>query len=146
MKIFLDTNIIMDFLVREGRPNYVASSRILYEATGNPEVATYCSVQSITDCAYYFTKKGVTDVHLFIERIKNLLTFIRVKSPSEQLVYETLTHAFPDFEDEMLLRCAIENDCAYFITGDQRILDNQPFPSLIKSIHPADFLAKAAKQ
>ena len=145
MKIFLDTNILMDFLICTGRPNYEASTRIISEVKNNPEIAAYAAVQSITDCSFYFTKKGVTSSPYFLEPISKLLSFVRLKPNSDQNVYECLINSFSDFEDEMLLRCAIDNDCVYFITADQKILDSQPFP-LITAIHPAEFLAKAARQ
>lgn len=144
MKIFLDTNILLDFIIQQQRPNHDASSRILYFAKDNPDLVVYCSVQSISDAAYYFTKKGITDSDRFLLPMKSLLSFLRPRRVSEQDLYDSLRGLFDDFEDELLLRSAIEADCAYFITGDQRIIDTQPFNS-IKAIHPAEFLALAAR-
>lgn len=143
MKIFLDTNILMDYLVGSCRPNYEASARLLAEVKNNPDISAFVSVQSITDCSYFFTKKSITSNDFFLEPVRKILALVRLRAHSDHNVYECFSRSFTDFEDEMLLRSAIDNDCAYFITGDQKILEKQPFP-LIKAIHPADFLAKAA--
>lgn len=145
MKIFLDTNILLDVLVKENRPNYEYSRKIMDAARTTSDLAAYISVQSISDCAYYYTKKGKTDVIKYILPLRNILSFIRLRTTLEQSAYDALAGTFPDLEDEMQLRCAIDAECAYFITGDREILDHQPF-KLIKAIHPAEFLAIAARQ
>lgn len=144
MKIFLDTNIIMDYLIRDGRPNYAATMSILYAARTNPDIVAYTSVQSISDTAFYFTKKGLTSDEWFLQPVKSLLTYVRLRTVSEQDAYNAMAGSFSDFEDELQLQCAIDADCVYFITGDHKIINTQPF-KLIKAIHPADFLSLAAR-
>lgn len=144
MKIFLDTNIIMDYLIRDGRPNYAATMSILYAARTNPDIVAYTSVQSISDTAFYFTKKGLTSDEWFLQPVKSLLTYVRLRTISEQDAYTAVAGSFSDFEDELQLKCAIDAECVYFITGDHKIISSQPF-KLIKAIHPADFLSLAAR-
>ena len=145
MKIFLDTNIIMDYLLRENRPNYNVSMRVLYAARCNPDIIAYTSVQSLTDAAFFFTKKSMTSSEWFLQPVKDLLSYVRLRNISEQDAYNAMSGNFSDFEDDLQLQCAIDAECVYFITGDQKILQNQPY-KLITAIHPADFLARAARQ
>ena len=145
MKIFLDTNILMDVFVRDNRMNYSASARVLDAAKNNSNLYAYISVQSVTDVAYYYTKRGVTDPSTFIAPLKSVLSYVRLRTVSEQDVYNAIAGSFSDFEDDLLLQCEIDSDCAYFITGDQKIIQNQPY-KLIKAIHPTDFLALASRQ
>ena len=145
MKIFLDTNVVMDYLVQVGRPNCEATNQLLSAIKQHPWLVAYISVQSLTDCAFFFTKKSMTSNDYYLSPIRSLISFVRLRPMMEQNAYEALSGEFSDFEDEMQLRCAIDAECAYFITGDKEILEHQPF-KLIKAMHPAEFLAIAASQ
>ena len=144
MKVFLDTNILLDVLIREGRLNYDSSLRVLNAAKLNSGINAFVSVQSLTDVAYVFTGKAGTDPADFYEPVKKLLSFMNLHTISAECAIASLDRLFPDFEDELQLRCAMEIPCTYFITGDRSILDKQPF-SNITAIHPADFLSMAQK-
>ena len=49
MRIYLDTNIVMDVLVGPSRENYNYSVRILNAIEKNPGIIGLFSVQSLTD-------------------------------------------------------------------------------------------------
>jgi len=134
----------MDVLIRDGRVNYDASCRVLQAAKHSSELFAYISVQSLTNVAYYYTKHGVTDPNRFLLPMRAILSYVNLRTISEQNAYNAMAGTFSDFEDELQLQCAIDSDCAYFITGDRKVIDSQPF-KLIKAIHPVEFLTLAAK-
>ena len=142
MNIFLDTNILLDVLI-EGRLHREASLKIVNAAKNNPDLSAFVSVQSLTDIAFIFTHKKKTDTLKFHAPLKELLSFLTLTTISTKAFGESLNGEFPDFEDEEQLRCALEENCSYFITSDRQILDTNPFD--IKAVHPHDFLAMASK-
>ena len=142
MNIFLDTNILLDVLI-EGRIHRDASLKIVNAAKNNPDLSAFVSVQSLTDIAFIFTHKKKTDTLKFHAPLKELLSFLTLTTISTKAFGESLNGEFPDFEDDEQLRCALEENCSYFITSDRQILDTNPFD--IKAVHPRDFLAMASK-
>lgn len=142
MNIFLDTNILLDVLI-EGRIHRDASLKIVNAAKHNPDLTAFVSVQSMTDIAFVFTNKKKTDKQKFHAPLKEMLSFLTLTTISTRASGESLNGDFPDFEDEEQLRCALEENCSYFITSDRQILDTNPFD--IKAVHPRDFLAMASK-
>ena len=144
MKAFLDTNIICDYLFGPARTNFHKSIHIL-NAACNREIDTVISVQTITDAAYIYTERGKYRQDDFRQRMEVLCSFVELTTISPESARQSLKGAFTDFEDEAQLRCAMEADCAYFITADQRILESQPFGEDIIAIHPAVFLELASK-
>lgn len=142
MNIFLDTNIILDVLL-EGRIHRDASLKIVNAAKNNPDLTAFVSVQSLSDIAFVFTNKKKTDQQKFHVPLKEMLAFLTLTTISTKASGESLKGDFPDFEDEEQLRCALEENCSYFITGDRQILEMNPFD--IKAVHPRDFLAMASK-
>lgn len=144
MNIFLDTNIILDVLICNGRNNREASLRIIDAARANNELNAFVSTQSLSDAAYLFTKSKKTDNKRFYKPVSKLLVFINLASVNPSHATLALDGLFPDYEDEVQLRCAIDAKCSFFITSDKQILERQPFDQ-IKAIHPAVFLELASR-
>lgn len=147
MKIYLDTNIIMDVLVGESRENYKYSIRILNAIKKTPGFFGLLSVQSLTDIAYSQTKYGPENRKRFYEKAKELLKFlilvtIRPSNAEEAIWTEPL-----DFEDHEQILCAEDSDCSWFITGDKKLLENyQNLPERIPVISPKAFMEMASQK
>lgn len=147
MKIYLDTNIIMDVLVGESRENYKYSIRILNAIKKAPGLFGLFSVQSLTDIAYTQTKYGPENRKQFYEHAKELLKIlilvtIRPTNADEAIWTEPL-----DFEDYEQILCAEDNECSWFITGDKELIRNyQNVSERIPIISPKDFVDMASQQ
>lgn len=143
MKAFLDTNIICDYLFGPARVEFCHSIQII-NAAYNREIDTVISVQTIADAAYIYMGREKARQEEFRQRMERLCSFVELTTITPESARQALKGTFPDFEDEAQLRCAMEADCSYFITADQKILEAQPFTE-IKAIHPALFLALASR-
>ena len=137
MKIYLDTNIIMDVLVGPSRENYPYSIRILNAIEKTSGLVGLFSVQSLTDIAYSLTKHGADNRKRFYEQAKELFT-----NADEAIWAEPV-----DFEDYEQILCAEDNGCSWFITGDLQLLNNyQNLPERIPVISPKAFLEMASQK
>ena len=119
MRIFLDTNILLDVLV-PGRSSGFASHTAL-QVIKRCRDEIYLSAQSIIDIYYTANKCHVDreDIDSFTEW---LLNFTNVRFIDSFCIREALKAGHPDFEDSAQIACAEEEECDVFLTSDNGIL------------------------
>ncbi len=104
--LFIDTDIILDFL-GDRKPFSKFASQIFLEAhNGNFKI--YTSSNSITT-AYYMLGKTTTDKRAR-ELIVDLLEFLTVIPITEKILNAALKSDFKDFEDAVQHYSALTND------------------------------------
>lgn len=146
MKIYLDTNVIMDVLVGPSCENYPYSVRILNAIEKTSGLIGIFSVQSLTDIAYSLTKYGAENRKRFYEQMKALLKIVKLVTIRPTNADEAIWTEPDDFEDYEQLLCAEDNGCSWFITGDLKLLNNyQNHPERIPVISPKSFFEMASK-
>ena len=132
MRIFLDTNILVD-LLDNSRENHMQAA-LVFEAAKEGYLDICISVQSITDCAYIARKKpsGV-----FKNAIKMILPFVDILPLSKDHLSKAISSPCQDFEDAALATCAEENLCDVILTSNAAHFN--PFTSLL--VHtPGEFV------
>jgi predicted nucleic acid-binding protein len=114
IKVFLDTNIILDFL-DQNRPNYTLSRKIvdkcIYGFIGG------CISETVITNSSYILRKifSYTELNEFFLRFSKFLTVLPFTNNA--LVAACLLKN-RDIEDAILYQIALENDCQYFITSN----------------------------
>ena len=98
MKILIDTNIILDVMLRR-EPFYKLSLEIL-GLTKKDDVEEYISASAITDI-YYLAYRQLRDKGKVKKLMKELLTVVSVASVSEQEIENALSLELNDFEDSV---------------------------------------------
>ena len=147
MKVYLDTNVIMDVLVGPSRENYPYSIRILNAIEKTAGLVGFFSVQSLTDIAYSQTKYGAENRKRFYEQVKELLRIVKLVTIKPGNADEAIWAEPVDFEDHEQILCAEDNDCSWFITGDLKLLTNyQNHPERIPVISPKAFFEMASNK
>ena len=138
MKVFLDTNILMDWYQAE-RPGNVLAKTIL-SAAGKDTYDILLSTQSIVDGSYSLKKLGVS-YQEFSGSLRHLRVVAHVIGIDELDMLWALEHDSGDFEDDMQYACAYNNNCDYFITRDKELFKlNDPLCPMTV-ISPEKFVA-----
>ena len=132
MRVFLDTNIIIDLLdnSREG----FMSAALIFEAAKEGFFFFFVSAQSITDCAYIARKKPLD---VFRSAISRILPFVDVLPLTKDHLAKASSASCPDFEDAALIACAEENLCDVIITSNTKHFKDFTF---IKVHTPKEFV------
>ena len=126
IKIFLDINIVVDF-VDSLRPEHEAA-KDLFNLIDSGKVQAYFSESVINTSAYLVRK--VIPIGLFKELIINLLELIKVL-PCNNLIIEQAYHlAKNDLEDAVLYQIAFANKMDFFITNNKKDFNKIAHPSL----------------
>ena len=97
MRVFLDTNILLDVLL--DRPGLVVESEaviLLCEGQGHPMFIAWHGLAT----AYYLLKRGRTEAEAMVE-VDKILSWARVAETSDTGARVARTLGFGDFEDAL---------------------------------------------
>lgn len=119
MKIFLDTNVILDVL-NDSREHHVDSATILKLAKeGYEEVIV--SSQSVLDTYYLFSVSQKRPLEEFKAFLGALLSTVKLASIGEENIREAIRSTNRDFEDAAQVACAVSCGCDCIISSDVKM-------------------------
>ena len=132
MKIFLDTNVLLDIFMRR-EPYYDASAQVVYacergQFTGGFTTLSACNI-------VYALRKQLGSAQT-IEAIRRLVGIIEPIGTSVASLLQSLEDPNTDFEDTIQSRCALEWNADSIITRDKSGFASCTIPVLT----PSDFL------
>lgn len=121
MRVFLDTNVIMEFLSK--REYYEAVSYII-KGTESEDVERFLSACTFDTlvylCGVELKRKGIHEPEkgrLIRDILNALLDNVHVVDISEEMLRMALNDDhFTDIEDAIQYYCALENDCECLVT------------------------------
>jgi len=133
-KIFLDTNIILDFLLdREPFSDHIAE--LLEESTQNSLELCVSSI-TVTTTNYIIEKfEGKQNAK---KKINKLLELVTIENVGESTIMKSSKSQFRDFEDGLQNFCAIESKHKIIITRDVKGFKS----SKLAILTPKELLAK----
>ena len=133
MKVFLDTNVLLDIV--EKREPYFSDSFKVFMKSANKEIEAIIGASSITDI-FYITRKNCKDANQALGYIIDLLKVVIAVDTKAVDIQEAIKLNFIDFEDAVVASTAAREKADYIIT---RNTDDYG-KSLVLAISPADFI------
>lgn len=113
MKLFLDTNVILDTVLQ--RENYLSAS-ILLSLCDAKEVNGCASILTMANVAYIARKgRNRDDLKAILADLSAMLTVLSMDSKQWE---KALSTDAPDLEDVLQYECAKANDCDIIITNN----------------------------
>lgn len=113
MKILVDTNIVLDVMLKR-EPFYKSSLEIL-GLSKRGDIEEYVSASAITDI-YYLAYRQLKDKGMVKKLMKKLLTVVSVASVSEQEIENALSLEWNDFEDSVQYSVAFLQEMEGIVT------------------------------
>jgi len=139
MNVLIDTNVILDLLIKR-EPFYENAARIrLLSEKGY--INSYISASAVTDI-YYIAKKELNDKDAVIELLSTLLMTTNIAAVTETSIHEALGLKWDDFEDAVQYVVGQNISADYIITRNARDFAD----SHIDIISPEAFLEKVTSQ
>ncbi len=135
MKIFFDTNVLLDALV-EGRTGG-EEARQLILAVAQDQAEGFLGANCIADI-YCAARKFLGDSRTH-EAIYDLMAIFKVMSVGEDDCLSALETPMGDFDDALLAVCALRAGADYIVTRDERFLSASGCP--VKIAAPATMLS-----
>lgn len=125
-KIYLDTNIVLDFL-GERKPFYEVSAKVLTLAD-NKKIKIFVSPITISTAYYVLAKFESNKVAL--EKIRKFKLLCEVSVMDNEVIDKAIISDFKDFEDALQYFSAISSNCDLILTRNEKDFKNAMIPIL----------------
>ena len=123
-KVFLDTNIVIDFLgEREGF--YDAAAKVMTLAD-QKKITTYVSPTSISTIFYLLSK--FENAKTALEKIRKFKVLSSISIMDDDSVEKAMNSDFKDFEDALQYFSAVASKCDLIITRNEKDFKNAMIP------------------
>lgn len=135
MRVFLDTNILLDALVERQDRHFNENASIIMQLGKNGVFELFMSVLSIPTIAYVLKNLGGNGKKSIIKNICALVTPLPALPDHIDAMLES---RMDDIEDAMQVQSARTGNCDLIITRDRSDFKNSDFPFL----SPEEFLER----
>ncbi len=115
MKIFLDTNVVVDYLAH--RAGFYEDAALIVEMISRHLVEASVSALTLVNCAYVMRK--FFDKAIVIDKIRAFMGFVNVLPIDEGVLNEALSSDGKDFEDAVQFFSAMDFNPDVIITRDR---------------------------
>lgn len=135
VKLFLDTNVVIDFLCERSNDFYLPAARLIVKGY-NKEVELWCSSLTFATADYLLEKYHVSQA----DRTNMLKDFIQVCLPSSvdrEVIEKALSSDFKDFEDALQYFSAKKCGAEAIITRNKKDFKTSELPMYL----PTEYLA-----
>ncbi|KIA89554.1 type II toxin-antitoxin system VapC family toxin [Kaistella jeonii] len=123
-RIFLDTNIVIDFLgERDGF--YEPAAKIMTLAD-HKKIKIFTSPSSISNTYYLLSKYENTKIAM--EKIRKFKVLCAISLMDDEVVEKAINSDFKDFEDAMQYFSAIASHCDLIVTRNEKDFKNAMIP------------------
>lgn len=123
-KIFLDTNIVLDFLGE--RENFYEPAAKVLTLADQKIITVFTSPTSVSN-AYYILAKYENSKSA-LEKIRKFKVLCNISVMNDEVVERAINSDFKDFEDGMQYYSAIAESCDIIITRNEKDFKNSMIP------------------
>lgn len=134
MKIFWDTNVLVDLLMVR-RPFYESASTILTMSEENGWDVVVSSL-SVVNANYICCERGKMDQHMWEAKILGLSSLVTICDLCSDTILNSCNLGWHDYEDCVQHNCALQNHCDYIITRNPKDFSL----ASIRVIEPDEFI------
>ena len=138
MKILLDTNVILDMMLK--RAPWVVEAEGLWKAVEAGKVEPYVCASSITDI-FYITRKlaGAEGARRIVRACLDQMVIVGV---TRDLLESAYAREHPDFEDDLQVACAEDSQLDAIVTRDPKGFADSP----VSVMTPEELLERLSKE
>lgn len=113
MKILIDTNVVLDVMLK--REPFCKVSVEILSLSKRDDIEEYVSASAITDI-YYIAYRQLRDKELVKKLMKELLTIVSIASVTGQEIQNALDLEWSDFEDSVQYSVALLQEMDGIVT------------------------------
>jgi predicted nucleic acid-binding protein len=124
IKIFIDTNILIDFLAKREPHHY--ETACLFELSYRQEVQLMLSSLSVVN-AHYVLKKFENEQRVR-EKLHHICSVCQVIPLTQDVVSKAFLSSFKDFEDAVQYLSALMANSDFIVTNNEKDFKNSTIP------------------
>ena len=126
MRLFLDTNVLIDYISRR-KPFYDFAKK-LYIASAFGDVKLFCSTHSFLDAEYIL--RHAIDIKQLREIMAECCSFIQPVSIDVDSLKDGFFSGWPDLEDYAIASAAMQVNADYLLTRDLAGFADSKIPAM----------------
>lgn len=127
MKVLIDTNIVLDFLLQ--REPFMADAELLFQSIAEGETVGYVTATTLTDI-FYIARRHTGSTDRARQAVSDTLIAMAI-CPVDRAVLESAFNSnLTDFEDAVQIFAAVAQGLEGIVTRDLRGFLNAPIPVL----------------
>lgn len=119
MKVLIDTNIILDFLLE--REPFLQDAEALFQAISSGQVVGYVTATTLTDI-FYIARRHTQSFERAKQAVEIALATMEVCTVNRTVLEIALTFGIPDFEDAVQVASAITEGLNAIVTRDRNFI------------------------
>lgn len=132
MKVLIDTNVILDFLI--AREPFAPAAKEIITLAEKGKIEAFLTASSVTDIFYILRK--YTDREKAKEVLSQLFEIVDVVEVTKGDIKKALNLNLKDFEDALQVCCGKKKKVNYIVTRNEKDFRNSP----VKIISPAELI------
>lgn len=116
MRVFLDTNILLDII--EGRQKFLLASSNVFDLGVRGKIQMFATPLTFANCVY--TARKNVGYERAVNGLKRLKNYVKTAAMDDDQVTDALCSEMPDFEDMLQYEAAIAAKCDAIVTRDKK--------------------------
>ena len=117
MKVLIDTNIVLDYLLR--REEFIEDSAELFQAIDSNRIVGYVTATTLTDI-FYIARKHTRSIEQARQVVSDILIVMEICPVNRTTLESALASGIADFEDAVQYFSALQADCSIIITRNEK--------------------------
>ena len=136
MKVFLDTNILLDII--EGRQKFLLASSNVFDLGVRGQIQMFATPLTFANCVY--TARKNVGYEQAVNGLKSLKSYVKTAAMDDNQLVNALCSDMPDFEDMLQYEAAVAAKCDVIVTRDKkRHFPNNGLPVLSPEVFLNEF-------
>ncbi|WP_019499393.1 PIN domain-containing protein [Pseudanabaena sp. PCC 6802] len=127
MRVLIDTNIILDFLLQ--REQFLKDAESLFQAIDSGQVVGYATATTLTDI-FYIARRHTSSIEQARQAVSETLTVMEICPVSRAVLESAFISNIADFEDAIQIACAVAQGLDAILTRDAQGFANSSVPVL----------------
>lgn len=127
MRVLIDTNILLDFLLQ--REPFRQDAEELFQAIDSGQIIGYVTATTLTDI-FYIARRHTRSIEQARQAVLETLIVMVICPVNRAILESALASSIADFEDAVQIACAVSQGLEAILTRDTQDFANSTIPVL----------------
>ncbi len=117
MRVLIDTNILLDFLLQ--RESFFHDAERLFQAIDSGQIVGYATATTLTDI-FYIARRHTRSIEQARQAVSETLTAMEICPVNREVLEVALSSGLADYEDAIQVACAVAQGLDAILTRDNQ--------------------------
>ncbi len=127
MRVLIDTNILLDFLLQ--RESFFHDAEQLFQAIDSDQIVGYATATTLTDI-FYIARRHTGNIEQARQAVSETLTAMEICPVNREVLEVAFSSGLADYEDAIQVACAVAQGLDAILTRDSQVFLNSSVPVL----------------